>query len=138
MPHLVTVAVPTVFHKEVASEAIRRGTHVLIEKPIAETETDGQALIDLARQPHDWGGETFSMSVLALHLADYCNAVSELHGRVARKMWHFVFPDRREEDVPIGYITNGIHTANWMARRLHALLDQHLMAALNQLVGRRG
>jgi UDP-N-acetylglucosamine 3-dehydrogenase len=49
-PDLLTVAVPTALHFEVASEAIRRGIHVLIEKPIAETEGDGQKLIDLARE----------------------------------------------------------------------------------------
>ena len=49
-PDLVTVAVPTVLHLEVASEAIRRGIHVLVEKPIAATERDGQTLIDLATQ----------------------------------------------------------------------------------------
>jgi UDP-N-acetylglucosamine 3-dehydrogenase len=37
-------------HRAVAAEAIQRGIHVLVEKPIAETEADGQALIDLARQ----------------------------------------------------------------------------------------
>lgn len=47
-PDLVTVAVPTAFHLEVAREAISRGVHVLIEKPVAESEADGQALIDLA------------------------------------------------------------------------------------------
>ena len=51
-PDLVTVAVPTVLHLEVAAVAIRRGIHVLIEKPIAETERDGQMLIDLAKQHH--------------------------------------------------------------------------------------
>lgn len=50
LPDLITVAVPTALHYEVASEAIRRGIHVLIEKPIAETEVDGQALIDLAQE----------------------------------------------------------------------------------------
>lgn len=47
-PQIVTIAVPTFLHFEVASAAIKRGIHVLIEKPIAETEADGQALIDLA------------------------------------------------------------------------------------------
>lgn len=49
-PDLVTVAVPTVLHSEVASEVIRRGVHVLVEKPIAETEHDGQMMIDLAKE----------------------------------------------------------------------------------------
>lgn len=47
-PHLVTIAVPTVHHLEVAREAIQRGIHVLVEKPIAETAADGQTMIDLA------------------------------------------------------------------------------------------
>ncbi|NDJ62343.1 MAG: Gfo/Idh/MocA family oxidoreductase [Chloroflexi bacterium] len=49
-PDLVTVAVPTVFHLAVARQAIERGIHVLIEKPIAESAADGQKLIDLARE----------------------------------------------------------------------------------------
>ena len=74
------------------------------------------------REPH---GETFSMPVLALKLSDGRNAVSELHGRVARSMWNFLWPDKDAEDVPITHITNGVHTANWMARRLRMLLDLH-------------
>ena len=76
---------------------------------------------NLARhqQPH---GETFSMGVLALRFSEGRNAVSELHGQVSRKMWHFLWQDKKEEDVPITYVTNGVHTANWMARRLRNLL----------------
>lgn len=79
---------------------------------------------DLARhqQPH---GETFSMGILALRYSEGRNAVSELHGSVARKMWHFLWEDRRVEEVPITHVTNGVHTANWMARRLRLLLDLH-------------
>ncbi len=80
---------------------------------------------DLARHQQSWG-ETFSMGILALRLAEGRNAVSELHGRVARRMWNFLWPDRAEDDVPIGYVTNGVHTANWIARRIRLLLDQYL------------
>lgn len=47
-PDLVTVAVPTYLHREVGMCIIERGIHVLIEKPIALTVADGQALIDAA------------------------------------------------------------------------------------------
>jgi starch phosphorylase len=79
---------------------------------------------DLARheQPH---GQTFSMGILALRGSEGHNAVSELHGRVSREMWHFLWKDRRVDDVPITHVTNGVHTANWMARRLRMLLDLH-------------
>lgn len=63
-------------------------------------------------------GETFSMGILALRHSNGRNAVSELHGHVARKMWHFLWQDQAEEDVPITHVTNGVHVSNWMARRL--------------------
>ncbi len=82
--------------------------------------------IDLARHKEPWG-ETFSMPILALRGSDGRNAVSELHGRVSRKIWHFLWPDIEEEDdVPITFITNGVHTPTWMARRLRLLLDKYL------------
>jgi len=82
--------------------------------------------IDLARHKEPWG-ETFSMPILALRHSDGRNAVSELHGRVSRKIWHFLWPDiEDEDDVPITYITNGVHTPTWMARRLRILYDKYL------------
>jgi len=73
-------------------------------------------------------GETFSMGILALRNSNGRNGVSELHGQVARKMWHFLWPDREEKDVPITHVTNGVHTTNWMARRLRNLFDNYLGA----------
>jgi starch phosphorylase len=71
-------------------------------------------------------GETFSMGVLALRNSDGRNAVSELHGHVSRKMWHFLWKDKNEEDVPITYVTNGVHVSNWMARRLYNLFKEYV------------
>ncbi len=81
--------------------------------------------IELARNRQSWG-ETFSMGVLALRHSDGRNGVSELHGRVARKMWHFLWPKKDIDDVPIGYVTNGVHTFTWLARRMSVLYDQYL------------
>jgi starch phosphorylase len=41
-------------------------------------------------------------------------------------MWQFIWPDRREEDVPISAITNGVHTGTWLARRMGHLFDRYL------------
>jgi predicted dehydrogenase len=49
-PEAVSIAVPTVLHKEVAAAALEAGAHVLIEKPIAATLEEGDALIDCAHQ----------------------------------------------------------------------------------------
>ena len=66
------------------------------------------------------------MPILALKLSGGSNGVSELHGQVSRDMWKFLWPEREEKDVPIQHVTNGVHTANWMARRLNNLFENHL------------
>ena len=80
--------------------------------------------IDLARHQMPWG-ESFSMGVLALRYSSGRNAVSELHGHVARGMWNFLWPKVEQDEVPITYVTNGVHTSNWMARRLQLLLEKY-------------
>lgn len=82
--------------------------------------------IDIARNNQNWSGDTFSMPVLALHLSKYANGVSELHGQVSRKMWAFLYPDVKVEDVPITHVTNGVHTGTWLARRMGILFDRYL------------
>ena len=46
---LVTVAVPTPAHGDVVSSCLDAGVHVLVEKPIAETVTEGRTLAAQAR-----------------------------------------------------------------------------------------
>jgi starch phosphorylase len=103
----------------------------LIDKHLAalwpELNLTRDQFMDLARHAQPWG-ESFSMGILALRHAEGRNAVSELHGRVSRGMWNFLWPERAEDDVPITYVTNGVHTGNWMARRIRLLLDKHLGA----------
>jgi len=48
-PDMVTVAVPTRFHQEVAEQVMDAGAHVLIEKPIAATVKEALALIARAK-----------------------------------------------------------------------------------------
>ncbi len=101
----------------------------LVEKYLSalwpQLKLEREQFFDIARR--QWpSAETFSMGVLALRNAQGRNGVSELHGRVARRMWNFLWPDCAEDEVPIMHVTNGVHTANWMARRLRLLLDAHL------------
>lgn len=49
-PDAVSIVVPTPFHFEVASEAMNRGIHCLLEKPIASTVEEADALINLAKK----------------------------------------------------------------------------------------
>jgi glycogen phosphorylase len=71
-------------------------------------------------------GEEFCMTVLALKMSRCANAVSSLHGQVSRAMWAPLFPDRREDRVPIGHITNGIHVPTWLAPPMHQVYNRHL------------
>ena len=68
----------------------------------------------------------FNMTILSLKLAKHANAVSKLHGQVARRMWSGLWPDLPVEQVPILSITNGIHTRTWMASEIKNLLDFRL------------
>jgi predicted dehydrogenase len=47
---LVSVVVPTELHKQVALDAINRGIHVLLEKPIAKTIEEGKEIINKATE----------------------------------------------------------------------------------------
>ncbi len=86
---------------------------------------DRDGFHNLARQEVNWGS-TFSMTVLALRLSAQHNGVSRLHGDVSRRMWQFLWPDLEVDEVPIGSITNGVHTATWLAPRLDALYCRYL------------
>ncbi|MEH2225433.1 alpha-glucan family phosphorylase [Nostoc sp.] len=70
--------------------------------------------------------EPFGMTVLALRMSRACNGVSELHGQVSRKMWTVLYPQRSEDKVPIGYITNGVHAPTWTAPLLGDLYNEYL------------
>ena len=91
---------------------------------LAELGLTRDQFIALGFQSQQWG-ESFCMPVLALHLSNHRNAVSELHGEVSRKMWQFLFPNTKVEDVPITHITNGVHTGTWLARRMRILFERY-------------
>jgi starch phosphorylase len=70
--------------------------------------------------------QTFNMSVLAMRMANQRCAVSQLHGRTARRMWHGLWSEVPEDRVPISHITNGIHVPSWIAPELYYLFDKYL------------
>ena len=82
--------------------------------------------------------EEFCMTVLALKMSRRANAVSSLHGQVSRAMWAPLYPDRSEERVPIGHITNGIHVHTWLAPQMRQVFDRHLGPSWPQHCGEPG
>jgi starch phosphorylase len=75
--------------------------------------------------PEDYN-EQFCMTVLGLKLSRRANAVSALHGEISRSMWWSLYPNKPEDAVPIGHITNGVHVPSWLAPQMKRLYDRHL------------
>jgi len=84
-----------------------------------------EQFLDVAREDHGWGG-TYGMTILALKLTGHHNGVSALHGAVSRKMWQFLWPGLDADEVPIDYITNGVHTFSWIAPEINRLFGRYL------------
>lgn len=70
--------------------------------------------------------EEFCMTVLGLKFSRRANAVSALHGEVSRAMWTGLYPERSEDSVPIGHVTNGVHVPTWLAPQMFRLYSRHL------------
>lgn len=84
-----------------------------------------EQFLGVAREDSGWGS-TYGMTTLALHLTSQHNGVSKLHGAVSRQMWQFLWPGIDVEEVPIDFITNGVHTGSWIAPEMDALFKRYL------------
>jgi len=94
-----------------------------------------EQLMGLGRVEPQNQQETFCMTVLGLKLSRRASAVSNLHGHVTRRMWAHLWPWRVEEEIPIGHITNGVHTQSWLAWQMRQLYDRHFPAGWVQNLG---
>jgi starch phosphorylase len=70
-------------------------------------------LLALGRANPADSSEPFNMAYLAVHGSGAINGVSRLHGVVSRQLFAPLFPRWAPSDVPIGSVTNGIHTPTW-------------------------
>lgn len=72
-----------------------------------------EALMALGRQnPHD-ASEPFNMAYLAIRGSGGVNGVSRLHGEVSRHLFASLFPRWPQDEIPVGYVTNGVHMPTW-------------------------
>lgn len=72
-----------------------------------------EELLRLGRQNPSDNNEWFNMAYLALNGSGTVNGVSRLHGKVSRVIFQSMFPRWPQEEVPIGYVTNGVHAPSW-------------------------
>jgi starch phosphorylase len=69
--------------------------------------------------------ERYGLTPLAIRMCRSTNGVSRKHGEVSRALWQQLFPGQNVEDVPIGYITNGVHAPTWISAPLRYLVEHH-------------
>ncbi|MBP2640336.1 MAG: alpha-glucan phosphorylase [Firmicutes bacterium] len=67
----------------------------------------------LGRQDRNSADENFNMAYLAIRGSGAVNGVSRLHGQVSRHIFEPIFPRWPKEEVPVGYVTNGVHMPSW-------------------------
>lgn len=103
-------------------EAVKRKTVFTTHTPVAagnevhwvDTLMQGGFFSGCSRERAvELGGENFSLTVAALRMSRIANAVSQLHGLVANKMWEWV--DGR---CPIRAITNAVNLHYWQDDRI--------------------
>jgi len=78
-----------------------------------ELRIEFEELMALGRSDPLDRSEPFNMAYLALRGSGGSNGVSQLHGRVSRRIFHGLFPRWPEIEVPIGAVTNGVHVPTW-------------------------
>ncbi|MEJ2362923.1 MAG: alpha-glucan family phosphorylase [Gammaproteobacteria bacterium] len=78
-----------------------------------ELGLDMQQLLALGRADAMAKDESFNMAYLALRGAGAVNGVSRLHAQVSRRIFRGLFPRWPEQEVPVGYVTNGVHVPSW-------------------------
>jgi starch phosphorylase len=70
-------------------------------------------LLALGRLNPQDSSESFNMAYLAIRGAGAVNGVSRLHGKVSRRLFEALFPHWPADEMPVGHVTNGVHTPTW-------------------------
>jgi len=78
-----------------------------------ELRIEFDELMAMGRKDRSDRSEPFNMANLAVHGSGAVNGVSQLHGKVSRRIFQPLFPRWPEAEVPVGQVTNGIHVPTW-------------------------
>lgn len=152
-PDLVTVAVPTHLHFEVASYLLERGINILLEKPMTQTLEEAQTLIERA--------QSTGVKIAVGHIERFNPAIVEVKRRIvsgelgqlfqlhARRLGPFP-PRIRDVGVTLDLATHDIDVMRYLAdaevehvyaetqRRIHNTHEDLLLGILrftNQSIG---
>ncbi|MDY6943599.1 MAG: alpha-glucan family phosphorylase [Pseudomonadota bacterium] len=70
-------------------------------------------LASLGRRNPEDPSEPFNMAILAIRGSVAINGVSQLHADVSRRLFQPLFEHWPRSEVPVGYVTNGVHVPSW-------------------------
>jgi starch phosphorylase len=82
--------------------------------------------INMGRIEPDNEEELYGLTPLAIKMCRSTNGVSRKHGEVSRALWQRLWPERTLQEVPITYITNGVHAPTWVAPLIRELYEKHV------------
>jgi len=86
-----------------------------------------ERVLELGAEDYEGGDPLlFNMAVMGLRLGGRANGVSLLHGDVSRDMFNGLWQGFDSAEVPIGSITNGVHSPTWVDRKLADLAASRL------------
>ena len=82
-------------------------------EPAAALGVTLEEILSLGRLDPKDTNEPFNMAYLAMRTCAQSNGVSELHGEVSQRIFQPLFPRWPERDVPVAFVTNGVHVPTW-------------------------
>jgi starch phosphorylase len=92
-------------------------------------------VMPLARPP---AGGDFNMTALAIRGSRFHNGVSRIHGGVSQRLLKDFWPQVTPEENPVGYVTNGVHVATFLAPEWSEVLDRFLGVGWMHRLGQPG
>ena len=91
---------------------------------LGETGMSFERFLELGRERPADTTEPLCSTYVCLRLADHTVGVSRLHGTVSQRLWKAAWPGLKPAEVPIGYVTNGVHMPTWLAPEIADLLSR--------------
>jgi predicted dehydrogenase len=138
-PDIVSVAVPTSLHHDIVAQALERGVHALVEKPIASTVDEAWRMIRVA--------ERTGTGLMVGHIERFNPAIVELKRRLAQAGTIYQvaarrvgpFPDRiRDVGVVVDLASHDIDAMRFLldlpVERLYAETERRIHTAYEDMI----
>ncbi len=84
---------------------------------LSEADIDYREFIETGIDPKG-NEDEYNMTVLAINYSSYINGVSKLHQEVTKRMWKHLWSEKTLENIPVDYVTNGVHAYRWLGIKI--------------------